>query len=82
MGTWNGKAIFGVMLDYILESDARLWGWGAFGDVSATGGRWTREEQLLHINCVELFVGSFTVHSFTSNSSDCCVLLGMHNISV
>lgn len=81
MDVWNSKAIFGTQSDFILESHARLWGLGASYADSFTGGRWTQEEQELHINCLELIAGSFAIRSFTSDCNNCCVWLQMDNVS-
>lgn len=70
---WNGKAIFGALPDYILESDARQWAWDTSDVHRATGGHWTLQEQSLHINCLELIAGSFAVRSFSREMLNCCV---------
>ncbi|KAM4698712.1 uncharacterized protein WCC33_014250 [Rhinophrynus dorsalis] len=81
LDAWNGRAIFGVMPDLVIESDASLLGWGArLGDLS-TGGKWSSEEASLHINCLELLAGSFALKSLTKDRVHCCVLLKMDNVS-
>ncbi|KAM4770877.1 LOW QUALITY PROTEIN: uncharacterized protein WCC33_002647 [Rhinophrynus dorsalis] len=81
LDAWNGRAIFGSAPDFVIESDASLLGWGArLGDVS-TGGKWSPQETLLHINCLELLAGSFAIKSLLKNQVRCCVLLRMDNVS-
>ncbi|XP_056380443.1 uncharacterized protein LOC130275879 [Hyla sarda] len=78
---WNGKAIFNSVPDLIIESDASLTGWGARCGSSSTGGKWSPEETMLHINCLELLAGFFALKSFAKTRSNCCILLRMDNIS-
>ncbi|KAM4807615.1 LOW QUALITY PROTEIN: uncharacterized protein WCC33_005133 [Rhinophrynus dorsalis] len=81
LDAWNGRAIFGVIPDLVIESDASLLGWGArLGDIS-TGGRWSSMETSLHINCLELLAGSFALKSLVKDRVHSCVLLKMDNIS-
>ncbi|KAM4748674.1 LOW QUALITY PROTEIN: uncharacterized protein WCC33_006046 [Rhinophrynus dorsalis] len=81
LDAWNGKAIFGVTPDLVIESDASLLGWGArMGDISS-GGKWSPAEASLHINCLELLAGSFALKSLAKDRVHCCVLLKMDNIS-
>lgn len=56
MDACNGKATFGATLDFILESNTSLLGWGATHGDAATSGLWTSEEshlphQLLRVDC-------------------------------
>ncbi|KAM4795634.1 uncharacterized protein WCC33_000698 [Rhinophrynus dorsalis] len=81
LDAWNGRAIFGMVPDLVIESDASLLGWGArLGDV-ATGGKWSELESDLHINCLELLAGSFALKSLAKDKVSCCILLKMDNIS-
>lgn len=41
MEAWNGRAIFGVTPDFVMESDASLTGWGACLGSLETGGAWS-----------------------------------------
>ncbi|KAM4749018.1 stereocilin [Rhinophrynus dorsalis] len=78
---WNGRDIFGMVPDLVIESDASLLGWGArLGNV-ATGGKWSQQERDLHINCLELLAGSFALKSLAKDKVQCCILLKMDNIS-
>ena len=62
---------------YILTTDASNFGWGAVfealpseGAQQSTGGRWTLEEKLEHINGLELKAGLLGLQSFCSNLSN------------
>ena len=46
-----------------------------------TGGRWSLQEQLLHINCQELFAGVFALKEFTKNKAQMRVRLLVANTS-
>ena len=50
--------------DFILYTDASELGWGAFSHGVSTGGRWTNEEQQLHINALELKAIYLALRSF------------------
>ncbi|KAM8939450.1 LOW QUALITY PROTEIN: uncharacterized protein RCH25_053096 [Pelodytes ibericus] len=78
---WNGRAIFGMVPDLIVESDASLLGWGAQCGPISTGGHWSRDEKALHINCLELLAGEFAIRSFAANSRNCSILLRLDNTS-
>ncbi|XP_040290011.1 uncharacterized protein LOC121002639 [Bufo bufo] len=78
---WNGRAIFGSLPELTIESDASLQGWGAHCNGVSTGGPWSAEESLLHINALELLAGSFAVRSFSNGIANACIKLRMDNIS-
>ena len=48
--TWNGRNIHQPPPDLVIETDASLIGWGAVCQGVHTGGLWSQEEQLEHIN--------------------------------
>ena len=56
------KAIPSV--DYVIHTDASTHGWGACDEVNVSNGRWSDEEQELHINCLELLAIKFAIKSF------------------
>ena len=78
---WNGKALVSGEPDLIIETDASLNGWGASCMGVTTGGRWSQEEQHLHINCLELLAGAFALKTFTKNKAQMRVRLLMDNTS-
>ena len=52
------------MIDYTIHTDASTLGWGACDDMDVSNGRWTEEEQEMHINCLELLAIKFALMSF------------------
>ena len=66
---WNGKALVSGESDLIIETDASRKGWGASCMAQTTGGRWSLQEQHLHINCLELLAGAFALKAFTKNKA-------------
>ncbi|XP_068716794.1 uncharacterized protein [Montipora capricornis] len=54
----------------ILESDASNMGWGAVYQTKSTGGRWTHNEQQLHINALEMKAAFFALQTFCQNLRD------------
>ncbi|XP_078506413.1 complement C3-like [Lissotriton helveticus] len=78
---WNGKAIFGSSPEFVLESDASLHGWGACLLGQNTGGFWSPEESLHHINYLELTAGLYALMSFRNSLQGRSVLLKMDNMS-
>ena len=69
MEAWNGKALVSGEPDLIIETDASRKGWGASCMGQTTGGRWSLQEQHLHINCLELLAGAFALKAFTKNNA-------------
>ena len=50
-----------------LRTDASKLGWGAVSEGIETGGRWSCEEQELHINALELLAIEYALKAFLSN---------------
>ena len=63
----------------MIDTDASLIGWGAVSNGVCTGGLWSPEERRLHINHLEVLVGSFAVQSFTKDMRNIHVHLQMDN---
>ena len=70
----------------ILNTDASNQGWGAVFDAlpseggqQCTGGRWTLEEKLEHINGLELKAGFLGLQSFCSNRSNVHIRMYLDN---
>ena len=64
-------------ITFVLTTNASNQGWGAVFDAlpsegaqQCTGGRWTLEEKLEHINVLQLKVGFLGLQSFCSNLSN------------
>ena len=54
-------------LSIVIETDASLLGWGVVCNGVQTGGLWSREEQLEHINVLKLRASMFEVQAFTKD---------------
>ena len=54
----------------ILESDASNMGWGAVYQTKSIGGRWTHNEQQLHINALKVKAAFFALQTFCQNLRD------------
>ena len=59
--------------DFTIQTDSSKSGWGlVFGD-QMTGGRWTKSEQMLHINVLEILAIWFSIrlyrHDCVANTS-------------
>ncbi len=65
----------------IIESDASLTGWGAFCEGSGTGGAWSKEESMKHINELEIMAAFWALKAFASSIRDTTILLRMDNRS-
>ena len=81
LSAWNGRALLHPSPDLVIETDASRSGWGAVCQGVQTGGLWSQMDQRLHINCLELLAGSFTVKSFTKGRLCVHVRLRMDNTS-
>ena len=76
---WNGKSLLRKQEDLIIETDASNLGWGASCKGVQTGGLWSSQERLYHINCLELIAGGFAIKSFCKNKTSIQVKLLMDN---
>ena len=73
-------------ITFILTTNASNQGWGAVFDAlpsegaqQCTGGRWTLEEKLEHINGLELKAGFLGLQSFCSNLSNVHIKMYLDN---
>lgn len=66
---------------FILEifSDASLTGWGIHCNVESVGGLWSKSEQKLHINQLELLAAFFGLKCFARSYNHCNILLRIDN---
>ena len=62
-----------------IDTDASLIGWGTVCSGVCTGGLWSPEERKLHINHLELLLGSFAVQAFTKDKRNIHVHVRMDN---
>lgn len=60
-------------------SDASTTGWGAFCEGKTARGFWTKKEQELHINRLELKAALFSLKSFAKDLKNCEILLRIDN---
>ncbi|KXJ08701.1 hypothetical protein AC249_AIPGENE28449 [Exaiptasia diaphana] len=58
---FNGSHSVHPDVDLSIESDASLFGWGAFCNGKETGGAWTSEEASYHITYLETFAAFFAL---------------------
>ncbi len=79
LDAWNGRAILTPPPDLVIETDASKQGWGAACMDMRTGGLWSQNERLLHINCLELLAGAFAVKCFAKNRICLHIRLRMDN---
>ena len=54
LAAWNGRSLLRKKDDLLIETDASNLGWGACCNRVRTGGIWSDQERLQHINCLEL----------------------------
>ena len=80
-GSLDGKALVSGEPDLIIETDASRKGWEASCMGQTTGGRWSLQEQYLHINCLKLLAGAFALKAFTKDKAQMRVRLLMDNTS-
>ena len=66
-------------LDFRIESDASLIGWGASCQGTQTGGPWSQQEKTLHINGLELLAATLAVKTFLKDQENKRVLLLLDN---
>ena len=67
---WNGRLIIAKKPNVSLEMDASRTGWGAVCKGVRTGGPWSRQEQKLHINCLELLAAFLEQEKHTRSTKD------------
>ena len=81
LAAWNGRSLLRKKDDLLIETDASNLGWGACCSGVRTGGLWSHQERLQHINCLELMAGGFAIKSFFKNRASIQVKLLMDNIT-
>ena len=77
---WNGRSLQATPPELEIEIDASLAGWGAYCQGNLTG-RWSEEEQSLHINELELLAALFALRAFLKHVRDVSVLLKSDNVT-
>ncbi len=75
----HGSPIRPPSSEMIITSDASKMGWGATCGNISTNGRWSHEENLLHINVLELKAAFLAIQSFLKHQSNLVVKLRLDN---
>ena len=57
-------------IDTTICNDANFDGWGSVCEKSDTGGMWTKQEQALHINTLEILGAKLGLFSFVKDNKD------------
>jgi len=76
---WNGRAMIIPTPYLLITTDASKLGWGAHCNGVTAQGIWTQQEQLKHINYLELTAANFAVQAFTKDKSKLRVHLRADN---
>ena len=58
------KSLKKLPVDTTIYTDASLKSWGAVCEQSEAGGMWTKQDQALHINALELLAAKLRLLSF------------------
>ena len=66
---YNGRYLIRSHSQVLIQTDAFRKGWGAVCQGILTGGQWSKEEQLLHINLLELKAVKLALLSFSKQKS-------------
>ena len=77
-----GTSILSFRADLTLWTDASSYGWGAHLEDRNVSGRWSMEEQLSHINLLELSAVEKALHHFKNNVKHKQILLRTDNSTV
>ena len=77
----NGAPILPATPVLVIESDASNMGWGATNGHEQTGGLWSVEEAVHHINYLELMAVFLALKTFTRDQSQCTVLCKSDNVT-
>ena len=61
------------------NDSASKWGWGAAYQSHGTGGPWSQQERIMHINCLELLAATLAVQTFAKRKTNISILLRIDN---
>lgn len=78
---FNSRPLKVEKWDLTILSDASKIGWGATCRGKNTGGPWTTEEAIFHINYLELLAAFFALKSFASQVENASILLRLDNVT-
>ena len=65
----NGRYLIQSHSQVLIQTDASRKRWGAVCQGISTGGKWSKEEQLLHINVLELKAVKLALLTFNKQKS-------------
>ena len=82
MCRWNGKTLIQRDIDLVIDSDASLERWGACCSKQRTGGPWSQQERLMHINCLELLAATLATKTFAKSKTVIFISLRIDNTTV
>ena len=69
MSRWNSKTLLKQDTDLVIDSDASLEGWGGHCSNQKTGGLWSHQERMMHINCLELLTATLATKTFAKSKT-------------
>jgi len=75
----NGRLFKVPKIDFYIQSDARLIGWGAVSGSLSASGRWSQSESEHHINNLELLASFHSLQCYVSNLRSIHVRLAVDN---
>ena len=66
---YNGRYLIHSHSQVLIQADASRKGWGAVCQGISTGGQWSKEEELLHINVLEMKAVKLALLTFNKQKS-------------
>ena len=73
------NVIYHLRVELTLYSDASLEGWRGTGMSHSVGGRWSPEEEISHINVLELYTAKLVLQSLAKRLNTCHIKLLLDN---
>ena len=70
IAVWNGQTLLNPTPDLTIQTDASLQGWGACLGKLQCKGRWSLQEQSVHINHLKLLAVFYALKSLVSQKRD------------
>ena len=79
---WNGQTLLNPVPDVVIQTDASHQGWGACKSEIHTGGRWSLQEQNLHINHLELMSVDYALQALVKHHQNLHIQVEVNNMTV
>ena len=81
---WHGRAMVMSRPSLIIQTDASLLGWGTvcLNTGKEANGLWSKKENMLHINVLELMTAWFAIQTLVNVTSGCSFSNGQYNRGV